>query len=759
MARTNTQTPEDTTDDPKHPEEDEDAYIAAGTKTPAVSSIVTSLAKTPTAVANATPINVLAPASAAPSPIAPSNSAGGVSPLAPTAVPSPMEQAIQRQEAADAALVKNQEAELKNIEEGEKKKETEKAKTQEKLGEIALKKGLLKAPPMEQVPYKPTKPTSIVDQWGSAAMIFAMLGSMFSRNHAVTALNAAAAAMNGFKQGDEAAAKQGLEEWKVANANMLKAHDFQQKAYEEAFKGYDTEAKLAEIAGTKKEKEIDANVKALNTALQHNNLETLRSQGGLVAALRGLDVEKKNAETVALNAEKFEEQKRANDARIAEQTARTEKLQAEMKRKEDVSKLLESREYLAAAPAQRAAMVDKIMGDTKQSNLVAKAEAQLKRGGKVKEDEVESIAQAMAGLDYPIPSSAKMGADENLRKAFMRAREIKPGFATDFDARKRDLIDIESGQTSKTIKALDTAENHVESFLKALKDKPGVNDVGKLNSWASALSKSVNGPAQIRYEVVAEVIANEIVKAIQGGGASGALADREGLRRIFSNALSTGSGEAVADELQELLNGQRLGIAQAKGRFFTPEQLFGNKRGAAVRAYGEESESGGIDAFPSNAYQQPTKTLEEMRRVGYTDGKPPEVPAAAPAPAPAPSAPAAGATGGARRVADPNPTLYWRGRGDGAERDAALEQQAIKAFGAYQPDKYEYGEIPNTGKFSRMLRAQSATNARPLGIPENASPYHDAEGDFFWDGAAKIGYDKATGEMFTYDAANKRVYK
>jgi len=78
-----------------------------------------------------------------------------------------------------------------------------------------------------------------------------------------------------------------------------------------------------------------------------------------------------------------------------------------------------------------------------------------------------------------------------------------------------------------------------------------------------------------------------------------------------------------------LLNGQRLGIAQAKGRFFTPEQIFGNDRGAAVRAYAEESI--GLDAFPSNAYQQPTKTLEELRKVGYTDGKPPEAPAAAPA--------------------------------------------------------------------------------------------------------------------------------
>ena len=90
--------------------------------------------------------------------------------------------------------------------------------------------------PFKPVPYKAPKKMNVVEQWGSTAMLFAMLGSLFTRNHAVTALNAAAAAMNGFKEGNEAAAKQALEEWKVSNQNMLDAANYQQKVYDNHMK-------------------------------------------------------------------------------------------------------------------------------------------------------------------------------------------------------------------------------------------------------------------------------------------------------------------------------------------------------------------------------------------------------------------------------------------------------------------------------------------------------------------------------------------
>ena len=90
--------------------------------------------------------------------------------------------------------------------------------------------------PFKPVPYKAPKKMNVVEQWGSSAMLFAMLGSLFTRNHAVTALNAAAAAMNGFKEGNEAVAKQAMEEWKVSNQNMLDAANYQQKVYDSYMK-------------------------------------------------------------------------------------------------------------------------------------------------------------------------------------------------------------------------------------------------------------------------------------------------------------------------------------------------------------------------------------------------------------------------------------------------------------------------------------------------------------------------------------------
>jgi len=513
-----------------------------------------------------------------------------------------IEELYRKQQENEDKLSANEEKSLQNIEESDEKKAAIERETEEKKAEIDLKKGKLVAPQLQQVPYKPATQTSPAEQWGSMVMIFAMLGSLFTRRHATTALNAAAAAMNGFNQKNDAASKQALEEFKVANANMLKAAEFQQKAYEDALKGYDTEEKLAEIAGTKKEKEIDANVKAVNSALQHTNLEIIREQNGLQGVLRALDLEKKNA------------------ASIAEMTARTEKLQREAKQKDDIKVLLDSQEYRDASPQERAAMIDKINGDTKHSDALAKADAQLKRGGKITPDEVDSIAEAMASFNYPIPTSSKMSSDPNLRAALIKAQQLHPNLIADGIARQKDLLDIESGQTSKTIKSLDVADNHIQSFLKALADKPTTGDVATLNRWASSLSKAVNGPAQVKFDVVAEVVANEVVKAVQGTGTSGALADREAMKKIFSNALSGEAGEAVAEELQDLLNGQRLGIVQEKGRFFTPEQIFGNKKGATVRKYAEEN--GGLDTFPSNALQQPGRTMDQMRAIIDPDRKP-----------------------------------------------------------------------------------------------------------------------------------------
>ena len=63
-------------------------------------------------------------------------------------------------------------------------------------------------------------------------MIVAGLGSLLTRSHATTALNAAAGVMKGFHQNDLDAANMAFQEWKVSNANMMKMADYEIKAYQ-----------------------------------------------------------------------------------------------------------------------------------------------------------------------------------------------------------------------------------------------------------------------------------------------------------------------------------------------------------------------------------------------------------------------------------------------------------------------------------------------------------------------------------------------
>lgn len=175
--------------------------------------------------------NATAPA---PSPLAPQPS----SPVAPSTTPAEamsdlykkrMEEKKQNQAEQDKL-----ELDIAKLGEEEAKSESE---TSKQVQDLEMSRGIYKMPKYEPIPYKAPKPTSVPEQWGSVAMMFAMLGSMFTRNHAVTALTAATAAMNGFQQKDAAAAEQAYKEWKIASENALKAANYEQKAYEEAMKG------------------------------------------------------------------------------------------------------------------------------------------------------------------------------------------------------------------------------------------------------------------------------------------------------------------------------------------------------------------------------------------------------------------------------------------------------------------------------------------------------------------------------------------
>lgn len=97
-------------------------------------------------------------------------------------------------------------------------------------------------PPTIEKPGKPPAETKTDpwQTWGSPAMWVAVFGSMFTRQHATTALNAAAGVLNATNKGDADETARNMDIWKTENENTLKYAMFEQKAYEDAMnKGKD----------------------------------------------------------------------------------------------------------------------------------------------------------------------------------------------------------------------------------------------------------------------------------------------------------------------------------------------------------------------------------------------------------------------------------------------------------------------------------------------------------------------------------------
>lgn len=104
-------------------------------------------------------------------------------------------------------------------------------KTRSNIAQMDAKLGDIPLPSVQQVPKPEVKQTSPQEQWGSAAMVFAVIGSMLTRTPMTTALNAAAGVLQAYHKGDQDAANSAFQSWKVAQDNALKLGELQQKTY------------------------------------------------------------------------------------------------------------------------------------------------------------------------------------------------------------------------------------------------------------------------------------------------------------------------------------------------------------------------------------------------------------------------------------------------------------------------------------------------------------------------------------------------
>ena len=153
------------------------------------------------------------------------------------------------------------------------------------------------SPPELKLPPKPEfKNTDPMEAWGSVAMVFAALASAKVRNHASTAMNAAAATMKAYQQKDADAYNRAFEDWKVASKNALDLANFQQHAYDELLHHTENRERMNLEEGKALDAAEEAKFKTLTIALDHPGPWIAYQEKGLAGALDFMEQERKHKE-------------------------------------------------------------------------------------------------------------------------------------------------------------------------------------------------------------------------------------------------------------------------------------------------------------------------------------------------------------------------------------------------------------------------------------------------------------------------------
>jgi hypothetical protein len=221
-----------------------------------------------------------------------------------------------------------------------------------RLDSIDAETGGLRPPTMQTVPPPTPQSTDPQKVWASAAMIIAGLGSLMTRQPMTTAMNAAAGVLKAYHQGDQEAANQAYQTWKVANDNAMKSAQFENDLYKDALSGLKNRADITDKEATLQEREYTARLTAVAAATRNDTLRDGLQQRGLEWAKDYTLKLKKAADDQAAAAPKLEQLHLTQQA-IAEQN--------------------QDPDYIAAPPQKKAQMRAQLLAKMDPKNYSAAA--------------------------------------------------------------------------------------------------------------------------------------------------------------------------------------------------------------------------------------------------------------------------------------------------------------------------------------------------------------------------------------------------
>ena len=553
-----------------------------------------------------------APAKAAPVP--------APGPALAAAPPAPAPAAAEAEPPSDAQVIAEEmRANRKRMEDELNDRRKERDKTikdaQDRMDQISksylakdqaldLKEGRMgERPKFKPLPVPEPKKTGLAEQWGSAAMIFAMLGSFMTRNHTVTALNAATAAMKGFQEGDKDATATAMKQWEAATTNMKMAYESEAKVYDDIMAGIRDARKNNKEVTKEQMDEAKALITTAATAFKDDALLMAKNEGGM-EKLEQLLL------TRELTMGRLEDTKeKANERR--EKAAAAKKI-ADAKASDEYKKAVAAGDTVAADRILAAAGDDK--AEARLSSQKAKVEAAEARGigKKVTPEAANEMKNQWASLNRKPPSVWEK-KDPEVNRAWTEALKEHPNLEQDYARRNEMYKMMTSGKDAATLRSFETVSNHLDTLRQAIKEMPNENNVRAMNEWRAKWKTQIAGdPSITNFEAIRQVIPTELQKAVSGAGV-GTGHERQTYADLLTRSGSKRQLEGVVNNFEKLIEGQAISFADQYGRFFTIDQVFPPSAVPKVEESIKKRDAAtGTKTWPTSEYQQKGKPIAEV---------------------------------------------------------------------------------------------------------------------------------------------------
>jgi hypothetical protein len=469
------------------------------------------------------------------------------------------------------------------------------------------------SPPKLEMPPKPEmKNTDPMEAWGSMAMVFAALASTKVRNHASTAMNAAASALKGIQAKDKETFDQNFKVWEAESKNALEMANFQQRSYDELLKNVQHKEDLARSMGDAQDRATEAKIRTLSKALEDPAMISALDHGGLPEATnlqntrdrQALELKKyqidtgklasKAGEALAANTAKesseYKEAMAKGDTVAAYGILATAAPQTFGKMYEDAVKHRDDMEFKQkkdeeSAQGQAAQAFDRWKGEHPTASPTETNEAQLAihrqyaANGRnvlppITPENKHFLAEKLAAYQIKSPSDTVLAKSPDWIDAMKEAEQINPSFnEAKYDLVKKAREKITTGKDGDAIASYVRLNQHLQFFSGLVSKLSDGSDLKILDKLAAAWGRQTGNTNVTSYDAALQLVGDEMVKAATGTGAAGALGDREEIKKNFDPGLSKEQLRGNIDAVRTLVGGAIVSTLNKYRSALEPQEL------------------------------------------------------------------------------------------------------------------------------------------------------------------------------------------